>query len=88
MGLQREHKWVFGAPRAIVFFANIHRRSRHTPRGSAVQLRGPANGVAMGRVRPERGEEVDIGGHPMIGGVFGNVDGVAPGLEFKATYSF
>jgi hypothetical protein len=42
----------------------------------------------MGRVRPERGEEVDIGGHPMIGGVFGNVDGVAPGLEFKATYSF
>jgi hypothetical protein len=24
----------------------------------------------------------------MIGGVFGNVDGVAPGLEFKATYSF
>jgi hypothetical protein len=34
------------------------------------------------------GKKLILEATPMIGGVFGNVDGVAPGLEFKATYSF
>jgi hypothetical protein len=32
------------------------------------------------------GKKLVLEATPMIGGVFGNVDGVAPGLEFTATY--
>ena len=38
MGLQRERKWIFGAARAILCFADVHSGPRHTPSGSPVQL--------------------------------------------------
>jgi hypothetical protein len=70
MGLQREYQWVFGASGAIVCFTDIRRGSRQTARGSALQLRGPADGIPVGWIQRECGEKLLPEATPMIGGVF------------------
>ena len=76
VGLQREHSWVFVVTWAILCFANIHSGSQHLE--ARYNYEAQRTGSLWAGYNFSVGKKVKLDATPMVGGVFGNVNAVAP----------